>query len=130
MRRGECWGETRHPARFSVRKIEQRVKEDLGFRYLAGGCAPDDVSFNRFRLRHGKVLQRMFTAMTVEMLLAGVTRAGKVVLDSTQVNPDSSGHRHLYQLGNRQVVRWCMYIGVKIQQLLPQARVSAAVEFN
>ena len=25
----------------STRKLEQRIREDLGFRYLAGGGAPD-----------------------------------------------------------------------------------------
>jgi len=69
----------------SVRKIEQRVKEDLGFRYLAGGCEPDYVSFNRFRQRHGKAIQHVFTQVTTQLLLAGVTRIGKVVLDSTRI---------------------------------------------
>jgi transposase len=69
----------------SVRKIEQRVKEDLGFRYLAGGCEPDYVSFNRFRLRHGKAIQSLFTRVTMQLLLAGVARIGKVVIDSTRI---------------------------------------------
>jgi transposase len=74
----------------SVRKIAQRVKEDLGFRYLAGGCEPDYVSFNRFRQRHGKAIQNLFTQVTVQLLLAGVTRMGKVVLDSTRIKSGAS----------------------------------------
>jgi len=74
----------------SVRKIERRVQEDLGFRYLAGGCAPDYVSFNRFRLRHGKAIQSLFTRITLQLLQAGVTRVGKVVIDSTRVASKAS----------------------------------------
>jgi hypothetical protein len=74
----------------SVRKIEQRVKEDLGFRYLAGGCEPDYVSFNRFRLRHEKAIQSLFTRVTVQLLLAGVARIGKVVIDSTRIKSAAS----------------------------------------
>ena len=76
----------------SVRKIEQRVREDLGFRYLAGGCQPDFVSFNRFRLRHGEAIKKLFTRVTTQLLLAGVARLGKVVIDSTRVKSNTSEH--------------------------------------
>src|SRR5712692_7837161 len=36
----------------SSRRLEQRVKEDLAFRYLAGGATPDHWTLNDFRTRH------------------------------------------------------------------------------
>ena len=40
----------------SSRRLEQRIREDLAFRYLAGGATPDDWTLNAFRRRHGKGL--------------------------------------------------------------------------
>ena len=45
----------------SSRRLEQRVKEDLGFRYLAGGAQPDYWTLNEFRRRHPKALNDLFT---------------------------------------------------------------------
>jgi transposase len=40
----------------SSRKIEQRILEDLGFRFLAGGWKPDFWALNEFRRLHPKAL--------------------------------------------------------------------------
>ena len=36
----------------SSRRLEQRIREDLAFRYLAGGAVPDHWTLNAFRRRH------------------------------------------------------------------------------
>src|SRR4029077_19810319 len=36
----------------SSRRLEQRIREDLAFRYLAGGASPDHWTLNDFRQRH------------------------------------------------------------------------------
>ena len=36
------------------RRLEQRIKEDLAFRYLAGGARPDHWTLNAFRRRHAR----------------------------------------------------------------------------
>ncbi len=36
----------------STRKLEQRIREDLGFRFLAGSLKPDHWTLNEFRRRH------------------------------------------------------------------------------
>ena len=36
----------------SSRRLEQRIREDLAFRYLAGGATPDHWTLNAFRRRH------------------------------------------------------------------------------
>ena len=38
----------------SSRRLEQRIREDLAFRYLAGGAQPDYWALNEFRKRHGR----------------------------------------------------------------------------
>jgi transposase len=45
----------------SCRRLEQRVREDLGFGYLAGGAQPDFWTLNAFRQRHPQALNDLFT---------------------------------------------------------------------
>ena len=40
----------------SSRRLEQRVREDLAFRYLAAGATPDFWTLNQFRRQHGRAL--------------------------------------------------------------------------
>jgi transposase len=54
----------------SSRKLEQRVREDLGFRYLAGGAEPDHKTICEFLRRHGRRVNDLFTAV-LEQLQAG-----------------------------------------------------------
>ena len=44
----------------SSRRLEQRVREDLAFRYLAGGAAPDHWTLNAFRTRPRRALNDLF----------------------------------------------------------------------
>ncbi len=45
----------------SARRLEQRTREDLGFRYLAGGASPDNWTLSAFRRRHGRGINDVFT---------------------------------------------------------------------
>ena len=45
----------------SARRLEQRIREDLGLRYLAGGQRPDNWALSAFRRRHGRALNDVFT---------------------------------------------------------------------
>ncbi|MBI4166864.1 MAG: transposase [Acidobacteria bacterium] len=40
----------------SARRLEQRIGEDLAFRYLAAGAQPDFWTLNAFRRRHPKAM--------------------------------------------------------------------------
>jgi transposase len=40
----------------SARKLEQRVREDLGLRFLAGGARPDNWTLSAFRRRHARAI--------------------------------------------------------------------------
>src|SRR5215469_7572231 len=77
----------------SSRRLEQRVREDLGFRYLAGGAQPDFWTLNEFRRRHPKALNDLFTQVIELARQAGLGRLGHVALDSTRVKANASPDR-------------------------------------
>jgi transposase len=96
------------------RKIEQRIKEDLGFRYLAGGAEPDHKTLCEFLRRHGRRVNDLFTAVLEQLQAAGMGKLGVVALDSTRVKANASRDRVMTEAGlraerarkRRQVRRW------------------------
>ena len=77
----------------SARRLEQRVREDLAFRYLAGGAAPDFWTLNQFRTRHARALNDLFTQVVELARSLGMGRLGHVALDSTRVAANASRDR-------------------------------------
>lgn len=77
----------------SSRRLEQRIREDLGFRYLAGGAQPDHWTLNEFRRRHPKALNDLFTQVVELARAAGLGRLGHVAVDSTRVKANASVNR-------------------------------------
>jgi transposase len=77
----------------SSRRLEQRVREDLGFRYLAGGAQPDFWTLNEFRKRHPKALNNLFTQVVEMARRAGLGRLGHLAIDSTRVRAKASPDR-------------------------------------
>ncbi|MGH7194513.1 MAG: transposase, partial [Candidatus Saccharimonadales bacterium] len=77
----------------SSRRLEQRIREDLGFRYLAGGAQPDHWTLNEFRRRHPKALNNVFTQVVEIARAAGLGRLGHVAIDSTRVKANASRDR-------------------------------------
>jgi len=77
----------------SSRRLEQRIREDLGFRYLAGGERPDHWTLNDFRRRHPKALNDLFTQVVELARQAGLGRLGHVAIDSTRVKANASRDR-------------------------------------
>jgi transposase len=69
----------------SSRRLEQRVREDLAFRYLAGGAQPDYWALNDFRRRHARALNDVFTQVVELAREAGVGKLGHVAIDSTRI---------------------------------------------
>jgi transposase len=77
----------------SARRLEQRMVEDLGLRYLAGGQRPDNWGLSAFRRRHGRALNEVCTQV-VEMARAlGMGKLGMVALDSTRIRASASRER-------------------------------------
>jgi len=98
----------------SSRRLEQRVREDLAFRYLAGGAAPDHWTLNEFRRHHRRAINDLFTQVLELARAAGLGRLGHVAVDSTRVAANASRNRLESEDGlrreraklRRQVRRW------------------------
>lgn len=81
----------------TTRKLEQRIREDLGFRYLAGGATPDHKTLSEFHRRHRDAMTAMFTEVLLFLRRAGMARLGTVAIDSTRVKASASRDRLLRQ---------------------------------
>jgi IS5 family transposase len=65
--------------------LEQRIREDLAFRYLAGGAQPDYWALNEFRKRHGRAMNDAFTQVVELARSLGMGKLGQVAIDSTRI---------------------------------------------
>jgi hypothetical protein len=88
----------------SSRRLEQRIREDLAFRYLAGGAGPDYWALNAFRRRHPVAINDGFTQVlhpsdkdlslgTPVLELArqmGMRQLGTVAVDATRIKASAS----------------------------------------
>jgi len=77
----------------SARRLEQRIQEDLAFRYLAGGARPDNWALSAFRRRHGRGLNDVFTQVLELARSMGLVNLGHVAIDSTRVRGAASRDR-------------------------------------
>jgi transposase/IS5 family transposase len=69
----------------SARRLEERIREDLAFRFLAGGAQPDYWALNDFRRRHGRAMNDVFTQVLELARSAGMGKLGHVAIDSTRI---------------------------------------------
>lgn len=69
----------------SARRLEQRIREDLAFRYLAGGATPDNWALSAFRRRHERGINNVFTQVLELAQSLGMVHLGHVAIDSTRV---------------------------------------------
>src|SRR4029077_10155311 len=74
----------------SSRRLEQRIREDLAFRYLAGGAQPDYWALNEFRKRHGRALNDGFTQVVELARSLGMGKLGQMAIDSTRIAANAS----------------------------------------
>ena len=77
----------------SARRLEQRIAEDLGLRYLAGGAQPDNWALSAFRRRHGRGLNDVFTQVLEMARAMKLGRLGQVAIDSTRMQASASRSR-------------------------------------
>src|ERR1700730_18322403 len=78
---------------FSSRRIERRFAEDVGFRVLAGGNAPNFRPIADFRKLHLATLAGLFEAVLKIALEAGALKLGRVALDGTKLKANASKHK-------------------------------------
>ena len=69
----------------SSRRLEERIKEDLALRYLAGGARPDYWALNDFRRRHKGGVNDAFTQVVELARSLGMGKLGHVAIDSTRI---------------------------------------------
>jgi transposase len=74
----------------STRRLERRVREDLAFRYLAGGLTPDHKTLSEFLRRHRRAINDVFTQVVQMARRAGLGKLGHVAIDSTRVRANAS----------------------------------------
>jgi len=77
----------------SSRVIERRSREDIAFRIIAAGLAPDHVTIARFRRRHADALIGLFSQVLGLCKRAGLVRLGTVAIDGTKVRANASKER-------------------------------------
>jgi transposase len=77
----------------SSRKLEQRIREDLGFRLLAGNLKPDHWTLNEFRKRFPRPLNDVFTQVVEAARDLGMGKLGRVAIDSTRIQANASADR-------------------------------------
>jgi transposase len=98
----------------SSHRLEQRIREDLAFRYLAAGASPDYWTLNDFRRRHGRGLNDVFTQVVEIAREAKMGQLGHVAIDSTRIAANASrdrvdsepGLRNARAKIRREVRRW------------------------
>jgi len=81
----------------STRRLERRIREDLAFRYLAGGLMPDHKTLSEFLRRHRRAINDVFTQVVQMARRAGLGKLGHVAIDSTRVRANAA---------RRSVVDW------------------------
>jgi transposase len=69
----------------SSRRLEERIREDLALRYLAGGARPDYWALNDFRRRHKSGMNEVFTQVLELARGVGMGKLGHVAIDSTRI---------------------------------------------
>ena len=77
----------------SSRRLEQRVREDLAFRYLAGGATPDHWTLHAFRTRHRRAINDLFLQVVEVARGLGMARLGHVAIDATRVRANAARRR-------------------------------------
>jgi transposase len=78
---------------FSSRRLERRLVEDIAFRVLAAGNAPNFRTLSDFRKIHLKTLGDLFEQVLKIALEAGAMKVGRVALDGTKVKASASKHK-------------------------------------
>jgi uncharacterized protein YabE (DUF348 family)/transposase len=74
----------------SSRLIERKFVDDVAFRWLADGSAPDYRAIARFRKRHLSALGHLFVQALALCQTVGMVRLGRVALDGTRVRDNAA----------------------------------------
>jgi transposase len=110
---------------FSSRKIQRRLVEDIAFRVLAAGNAPDFRTIADFRKTHLPALQGFFEQVLGVARDLGTLRIGRVAIDGSKVKANASKHKAMSydrMPAKRQQLR------AEVEALLAQAAAADAAD--
>src|SRR6266699_6145236 len=110
---------------FSSRRIERRLTEDVGFRVLAAGNAPNFRTIADFRKIHLRTLAGLFEEVLKIALEAGAMKVGRVALDGTKVKANASKHKAMSHDRMKEKEK---DLKAEVKQLLEQAEAADAEE--
>ena len=80
---------------YRARKIQQRILEDIAFRVLAAGNAPDFRTIADFRKQPRPGLAGLCAPVLRLALELGVRKVGRVALAGSQVKANAAKHQAL-----------------------------------
>src|SRR5207253_438509 len=78
---------------FSSRRIQRRLADDVAFRMLAAGNAPDFRTIADFRKLHLPALTGLFEQVLELAREMGAPRVGRVAVDGSKVKANASKHK-------------------------------------
>ncbi len=110
---------------FSSRRIQLRLSEDIGFRVLAAGNAPNFRTISDFRKIHLGTLEGLFEEVLKIAVEAGAIKLGRVALDGTKVKANASKHKAMSYERMKEKER---AIRAEVRALLAQAEATDAAE--
>jgi transposase len=110
---------------FSSRKIQRRLAEDVAFRVLAAGNAPDFRTIADFRKTHLAALRGFFEQVLRLARELGTPRVGRVALDGTKIKANASKHKAMSYGRMREKHR---QLREEVTALLAQAEAADAAE--
>ena len=110
---------------FSSRKIQRRLAEDVAFRVLAAGNAPDFRTIADFRKTHLTALRGFFEQVLHLAREMGAPRIGRVALDGSKIKANASKHKAMSYGRMREKQR---QLRDEVKDLLAQAEAADATE--
>src|ERR1700682_4570589 len=110
---------------FSSRKIQRRLAEDVAFRVLAAGNAPDFRTIADFRKTHLTALRGFFEQVLRLARELGAPRVGRVALDGSKITANASKHKAMRYGRMREKQR---QLREEVKNLLAQAEAADAAE--
>ena len=110
---------------FSSRRIQQRLIEDIAFRVLAAGNAPNFRTISDFRKIHLATLEGLFEQTLRMALEAGAMKLGRVALDGTKIKANASKHK---AMSYERMKEKEQQIRAEVRELLAQAEAIDAEE--
>jgi transposase len=110
---------------FASRKIQRRLVEDVAFRVLAAGNAPDFRTIADFRKRHLTALQGFFEQVLRLARELGAPRMGRVAIDGSKLQANASKHKAMSYGRMRDKAR---QLRDEVRDLLAQAEAADAAD--